>query len=67
MPTVLNDPKLEALLDPLHQASSAQDAAITRYYREERTGPWAGMEPRDMRSWPTRWWRLKRTRPSSAT
>lgn len=47
MPTVLSDPKLEALLDPLHQASSAQDAAITRYYREERTGPWAGMEPRD--------------------
>lgn len=47
MPSVLNDPKLEALLGPLHLASQDQDPAIARYYREERTGPWRGMEPRD--------------------
>jgi predicted O-methyltransferase YrrM len=47
MPSVLNDPKLEASLAELHRASLAQDEAITRYYRSERTGPWTGMEPRD--------------------
>jgi predicted O-methyltransferase YrrM len=48
MATILNDAKLEARLAQLHEASKAQDAAITRYYREERTGPWTGgMEPRD--------------------
>jgi predicted O-methyltransferase YrrM len=48
MPSVLNDPKLEALLAQLHQTSKDQDAGIARYYREERTGPWTGgMEPRD--------------------
>lgn len=46
MPTVLNDPKLDALLSELHGASKDQDAAIGRYYRE-RTGPWNGMEARD--------------------
>ena len=47
MPSVLNDPKLEGLLEALHQTSKDQDEAIGRYYREERTGPWNGMEPRD--------------------
>ncbi len=48
MPTVLNDPILDAMLPGLHAASQAQDEAIGRYYREERTGPWTGgMEPRD--------------------
>lgn len=47
MRTVLNDPKLETLLETLHRSSKDQDVAITRYYREERTGPWNGMEARD--------------------
>jgi predicted O-methyltransferase YrrM len=48
MPSILNDPILEGLLPGLHAASLAQDEAIGRYYREERTGPWTGgMEPRD--------------------
>ena len=47
MPSVLNDPILDAMLPGLHDASKAQDEAIRRYYREERTGPWNGMEPRD--------------------
>lgn len=46
MPTMLNDPKIDALLEPLHRTSKDQDAAIERYYRE-RTGPWRGMEARD--------------------
>jgi predicted O-methyltransferase YrrM len=48
MPTVLNDPRLEALLARLHGASADQEAAIERYYRHDRTGPWNGMEPRDI-------------------
>ncbi len=47
MPSVLNDPVLDRLLPGLHAASLAQDEAIGRYYREERTGPWNGMEARD--------------------
>src|ERR1700732_3292410 len=48
MPRVLNDPVLARLLPGLHADSNAQDEAITRYYREERTGPWTGgMEARD--------------------
>ena len=48
MPSVLNDPILDALLPGLHADSNAQDEAITRYWREERTGPWTGgMEARD--------------------
>jgi len=47
MTSVLKDENLEALLPGLHAASNAQDESITRYYREERTGPWNGMEPRD--------------------
>jgi len=47
MTSVLNDAKLDGLLSGLHQTSKAQDEAITRYYRHERTGPWNGMEPRD--------------------
>jgi predicted O-methyltransferase YrrM len=47
MPSVLNDPKLDGMLPDLHLASTAQDQAIERYYRHERTGPWLGMEPRD--------------------
>ena len=48
MPTVLNDPRLDSLLTDLHRASSDQGAAIERYYRHDRTGPWLGMEPRDI-------------------
>ena len=47
MQSVLNNPKLEGLLADLHSASKDQEAAIARYYREERTGPWNGMEARD--------------------
>jgi predicted O-methyltransferase YrrM len=48
MPSVLNDPVLDSLLPGLHADSKAQDEAITRYWREERTGPWTGgMEARD--------------------
>jgi predicted O-methyltransferase YrrM len=48
MSSILNDPVLDALLPGLHAASEAQDEAIGRYYREERTGPWTGgMEARD--------------------
>src|ERR1700689_3614781 len=48
MPSVLNDPILDGLLPSLHADSLAQDEAITRYWREERTGPWTGgMEARD--------------------
>jgi predicted O-methyltransferase YrrM len=46
MPTLLNDPKLEALLAGLHARSKAQEAATNDYFRT-RTGPWRGMEPRD--------------------
>ena len=45
--SVLNDPKLEAMLADLHAASKAQEAGIERYFWHERTGPWNGMEPRD--------------------
>ena len=48
MPSVLNDPKLEGLLTGLHQTSKAQDEAIERYFFHERTGPWNGIEPRDL-------------------
>jgi len=44
---ILNDAKLDRLLSRLHAASKAQDEAITRYFWQERTGPWTGMEPRD--------------------
>lgn len=48
MPSILNDPTLDAMLPGLHAASLEQDEAVGRYYREERTGPWTGsMEPRD--------------------
>src|ERR1700722_1586824 len=48
MPSVLNDPVLDRLLPGLHADSKAQDEAITRYWREERTAPWTGgMEARD--------------------
>src|SRR6185312_14062996 len=48
MPSVLNDPILDGMLPGLHAESLAQDEAISRYYREERTGPWTGgMEARD--------------------
>jgi len=48
MPSILNDPILDAMLPGLHAESLAQDEAIGRYYREERTGPWTGgMEARD--------------------
>jgi predicted O-methyltransferase YrrM len=48
MTSILNDPVLDRLLPELHAASEAQDEAIGRYYREERTGPWTGgMEARD--------------------
>src|SRR4051794_28673515 len=46
MPSVLNDPKLEALLERLHARSKAQEAETGEYFRT-RTGPWHGMEPRD--------------------
>jgi predicted O-methyltransferase YrrM len=48
MPSILNDLILDGLLPGLHADSKAQDEAITRYWREERTGPWTGgMEARD--------------------
>jgi predicted O-methyltransferase YrrM len=47
MPSVLNDPKLDAMLPALHEESTAQDEGIERYFFKERTGPWNGMEPRD--------------------
>jgi len=48
MPSILNDPILDSLLPGLHADSQAQEEAITRYWREERTGPWTGgMEARD--------------------
>ncbi|HSZ50730.1 MAG TPA: class I SAM-dependent methyltransferase [Caulobacteraceae bacterium] len=47
MPSVLNDPKLDAMLAGLHGASTSQDEAINHYFFHERTGPWQGMEPRD--------------------
>ena len=47
MPSVLNDPKLDALLRELHRAGKAEAAAIEHYSFHERTGPWNGMEPRD--------------------
>jgi predicted O-methyltransferase YrrM len=48
MPSLLNDPILDGLLPRLHDESLAQEEAIGRYYREERTGPWTGgMEARD--------------------
>jgi predicted O-methyltransferase YrrM len=45
--SVLNDPKVEALLADLHRASKDQEEAIERYFWKERSGPWNGMEPRD--------------------
>jgi len=45
--SVLNDPKLEAVLAELHAASTAQEEDIERYFWHERTGPWNGMEPRN--------------------
>jgi predicted O-methyltransferase YrrM len=47
MPSVLNDPKLDAMLTKLHRTSTAEDEAIDRYFFHGRTGPWNGMEPRD--------------------
>jgi predicted O-methyltransferase YrrM len=47
MSRILGDAALERRLDDLHGASKDQGAAIERYYRQERTGPWRGMEPRD--------------------
>ena len=47
MGSVLSDGKLETLLPGLHAASEAQEEAIKRYYYQERSGPWNGMEPRD--------------------
>lgn len=46
MAGMLNDPKLEALLDELHAKSEAQEAETEAYFRT-RTGPWHGMEARD--------------------
>jgi predicted O-methyltransferase YrrM len=46
MPTLLNDPKLEALLAELHARSKDQDAETGEYFRT-RTGAWRGMEARD--------------------
>jgi predicted O-methyltransferase YrrM len=43
---MLDDPKLEALLDALHARSKAQEAASQDYWRT-RTGEWHGMEARD--------------------
>jgi predicted O-methyltransferase YrrM len=47
MPSVLNDPKLDAMITELHRTSTAEDEAIDRYFFHGRTGPWNGMEPRD--------------------
>ena len=47
MASVLGDAKLDALLDGLHAASTAEEEGIERYFFHERTGPWNGMEPRD--------------------
>jgi predicted O-methyltransferase YrrM len=47
MPNVLNDPRLEALLDDLHARSAAQEPETQDYFFRKRTGPWRGMEPRD--------------------
>lgn len=46
MASMLNDPKLEALLADLHDRSAAQEGETQTYFRE-RTGPWKGMETRD--------------------
>ena len=43
---ILNDPRLEALLDRLQAQSKAQEALTEAYWRT-RTGPWSGMEARD--------------------
>jgi len=44
--SVLNDPKLEALLDTLHAASKAQEPQTATYW-QTREGDWHGMEARD--------------------
>ena len=44
--SILNDPRLEALLDRLQAQSKAQEALTEAYWRT-RTGPWSGMEARD--------------------
>jgi predicted O-methyltransferase YrrM len=44
--SVLNDPKLDALLAELHARSIAQEPESETYFRT-RTGPWSGMEARD--------------------
>jgi len=44
--SVLNDPKLEALLDTLHAASKAQEPQTAKYW-QTREGDWHGMEARD--------------------
>jgi predicted O-methyltransferase YrrM len=44
--SVLNDPKLEALLDTLHARSKAQEPETEHYWRT-RGGDWHGMEARD--------------------
>ena len=46
MTSVLNDPKVDALLAELHAQSAAQEPETEAYFRT-RTGPWRGMEPRD--------------------
>lgn len=45
--SILNDPKLEALLDALHAQSAGQDEAISTYFRKriaERTLSWDGFD-----------------------
>jgi len=44
--SVLNDPKLEALLDTLHAASKAQEPQTATYW-QTREGDWHGMDARD--------------------
>lgn len=44
--SMLNDPKLEALLAELHARSKGQEAETGAYFAQ-RGGPWNGMEKRD--------------------
>lgn len=46
MASILNDPKLDALLADLHARSEAQEAETQAYFKS-RGGPWKGMEDRD--------------------
>jgi predicted O-methyltransferase YrrM len=45
--SILSDPKLAALLADLHARSKAQEPETEDYFRNQRKGPWRGMEPRD--------------------